>query len=368
MSYLVDRITSIESPALLLFLPIIRRNLERMIELAGDLDRLRPHVKTHKMPDLIRMLEARGVRKHKCATLAEAEMVARAGGRDVLLAYPLLGPNVRRFIELRSRHPNVAFRATVDHAEAARLLARAAIEAGGKPVPTLVDLDLGMGRTGIAPDRALELYRLVGSLPGLEPDGLHGYDGHLRQADVSERTQASVAGTEGLLALRSSLLAEGLPVPRLVLGGTPTFPIHADDQTAGVECSPGTCLLYDDSYGKRFPDLPFEPAALLLGRVISKPRDNRLCLDIGSKAVAADPQGDRLRLLNFTYNSLGPQSEEHLVVNLEDAASVPLGQCVLAVPTHVCPTCALYREAIVIDDGAIVDRWPITARDRQLQD
>jgi D-serine deaminase-like pyridoxal phosphate-dependent protein len=158
----------------------------------------------------------------------------------------------------------------------------------------------------------------------------------------------------------------GLAVPRLVMGGTPTFPVHAALDEPGIECSPGTCTLHDIGYATRYPDLPFTPAAVLLGRVISQPRPGRICLDLGHKAVAADPPGARLTLLDVPDATLGIHSEEHLVVETPDAARFVPGTPVLALPTHICPTCALHRRAYVIEDGDLVDEWEIAARDRVL--
>jgi D-threonine aldolase len=130
-----------------------------MIALAGGAGRLRPHVKTHKMAEIVRLAESLGIRKHKCATIAEAEMVAAAGGTDVLLAYPLVGANVKRFAQLVRGYRMTTFRATVDAPESARALS-AALDGLGRVVPVLVDLEVGMGRTGIVPgDGAAELYR-----------------------------------------------------------------------------------------------------------------------------------------------------------------------------------------------------------------
>ncbi len=117
--------------------------------------------------------------------------------------------------------------------------------------------------------------------------------------------------------------ARGLPEPRLVLGGTPTFPIHAALDALGIECSPGTCTLHDFGYATRYPDLPFEPAAVLLSRVISHPCPDRLCLDLGHKAVAADPPRARVSLLDVPDATLGGQSEEHLVVETPHAHRFP---------------------------------------------
>jgi D-threonine aldolase len=150
------------------------------------------------------------------------------------------------------------------------------------------------------------------------------------------------------------------------MGGTPTFPIHATDLTPGVECSPGTCVFHDAGYAEKFPDLPFTPAAVLFTRVVSQPRPGRVCLDLGHKAVAADPVGPRLTLLGLPDATLGGQSEEHLVVDAPGADQLTPGTPLLAIPTHICPTCALHSWAYVLEDGEVVDRWEVKARDRVL--
>jgi D-serine deaminase-like pyridoxal phosphate-dependent protein len=358
------------SPSLLIDRALLLRNLEAMIALARDPDRLRPHVKTHKMPAVVRLCEAMGIRKHKCATIAEAEMVAAAGGTDVLLAYPLVGPNIARLARLIRSFPETTFRALVDHPVSAEALA-AGMRGIDRPLPVLIDLEVGMGRTGIAPDdTAVALAQLIHRLPNLVLDGLSAYDGHIKDATLDARRQSAMPGIERTLALRDRLEAHGLPVPRLVMGGTPTFPVHAaldlDLPGVVVECSPGTCTLHDIGYGTRYPDLPFTPAAFLLGRVISQPRPGRLCLDLGHKAVAADPAGARLTLLDVPEATLGIHSEEHLVVETPHAGRFPPGTPVLALPTHICPTCALHRRASIIENGDFVDEWEITARDRTL--
>jgi D-serine deaminase-like pyridoxal phosphate-dependent protein len=263
---------AIPSPSLLVFREIVARNLGTMLKLARGPVRLRPHVKTHKMPALVKMVEASGVGKHKCATLAEAEMVAGAGGRDVLIAYPMVGPNVARLASLVDRFPETTFRVVVDDSDAARALSAAIERTRRGALPTLVDLDVGMGRTGIDPAAAIDLIERLQGLRGLDFDGLHAYDGHIRDADPEARRRAAQAGLNATLALRDRLEKSGIPVRCVVLGGTPTFPIHATVDEPGVECSPGTCLLHDAGYGGKFPDLPFEPAALLFTRVISRPR------------------------------------------------------------------------------------------------
>jgi D-serine deaminase-like pyridoxal phosphate-dependent protein len=157
-------------------------------------------------------------------------------------------------------------------------------------------------------------------------------------------------------------------VPRIIVGGTPTFPIYAEMDLPGLECSPGTCFLHDHGYGTRYADLAgFTPAALLLTRVISRPTSGHLTLDLGYKAVASDPPaGKRCVLLNVPDYEPVLQNEEHLVVKTPHAAQFPPGAEVYAVPTHICPTCAMHRQALVVENGNITQTWDIVARDRIL--
>ena len=353
------------SPSLLIYRDLVRSNIEAMITLARGAERLRPHVKTHKMAAIVRLCEEMGIHKHKCATIAEAEMTASAGGTDVLVAYPMVGPNIARLARLVRAYPTTAFRALVDDPDAALALSEgmAGID---QPLAVLVDLEVGMGRTGINPDQADELCALVNRLPNLTFDGLSAYDGHIHEQDLEARRLAAQPGIERTLALRERLLARGIPVNRVVMGGTPTFPVHAALDVPGLECSPGTSLLQDVGYAAKYPDLVFTPAAVLLTRVISRPRPGRICLDLGHKAVAADPPGARVKLVDMPEATLGGQSEEHLVVDTPRASELPPGTPILALPTHICPTCALHRRAYVIENGELVDQWDVSARDRVL--
>jgi len=366
-------VADLDSPALVLFEEALESNLATLIRLAGSAARLRPHVKTHKMPNLVRRCEALGIHRHKVATIAEAEMVAQVGGRDVLIAYPLVGPKLDRLMKLRAAYPETTFRVTLDHLRGLTDLEETVARHGGphaSPVPVLIDLNVGMNRTGIMPDdRAIELALKVADSPYLSFDGLHAYDGHIRDENPDERLHsAEIMVHRPWSLLRDRLIERGVAVPRIVLGGTPAFPAHAtlaaDEPTA--EFSPGTCLLHDAGYATAFPDLPFRIAAALLTRVISRPAPDLLCLDLGHKAVAADPKGPRVFFPDWPDAQAVVHSEEHLVIRSNLAADTPVGTAVLAIPYHICPTCALHRFAVVARQGKIVDRWEVTARDRVL--
>ena len=362
--YTVRNVDEIPSPALLIYPDRVEENIERMIRLAGGVERLRPHMKTNKLPEVIRMQIDRGIRKFKCATIAEAEMVAACRTPDVLLAYQPVGPNVNRYIQLVRTFPNTAFSALVDDAEAIRALSQAAVRAG-VTVNLFLDLDCGMHRTGVMPGpRAVELYRLLVASPGLTAAGLHAYDGHIRDADVAVRTRVCDAAFAPVRAMRDQLVEAGLPVPALVIGGTPTFPIHA--RRPEVECSPGTTVFWDLGSSATLPDLDFLPAVLLLTRVISRPGTNLLCLDLGHKAVASEMAPPRVELMGLPDTKAVGHSEEHLVLETDRAGEFAVGTAFYAIPWHVCPTVALHNEAVVVRNGRAGERWQVVGRARTI--
>ncbi len=364
--HLVDT-SDIVTPALIVFRDLLERNLAEMIRIAGGPSRLRPHCKTHKMSAVVRREIELGITKHKVATIAEAEMLALAGAPDIFLAYNLVGPNIRRAVEFVTRFPGVKFFVTADHAEPIAALGQA-MAAAGKSIGVLLDLDTGQHRTGVeVGSKARELYAKIAATPGLVPAGLHLYDGHNHQTDVSERRTAVLIGWEKTAAFRDELVRAGLPVPRIVCGGTGSFPIFAGLQDPAIELSPGTCVFHDWGYGSMFPDLPFTPAALLLTRVISRPTPNRITLDLGYKAVASDPpNGNRLLFPDLPDAQAVLQNEEHLVLETSRANEFRPGDELLAIPKHVCPTSALHKQVFVVSQGRVVERWSVDARDRWL--
>lgn len=353
----------IASPALLFYPERIAANISRAIEMAGGVDHLRPHIKTHKSGMLVIMHLAQGITRFKCATLAEAQLLASHFAPDVLLAYPVIGPNIGRLVDLIRRFPETRFAVVADDRGAIEKLSLA-VQAAGLSLDVLLDLDCGMHRTGVEPGtRAIELYRAIIASPGLRAAGFHAYDGHIHDTDREQRRANSTRALKPVFALRRNLEEAGSPVPTIVAGGTPTFPLYTSDRS--VECSPGTFVLWDFGYAEMLPDLPFDVAALVLSRVVSKPRGDRLCLDLGHKAVAAENPPPRVRFLNLPDANAVLHSEEHLVIESEYADRFEVGDCLYGVPKHICPTVALYDEAVVVEQGEAKDRWVIGARKRK---
>ncbi len=354
----------VPSPALLLYPERIRENIRRMIRVAGGTSRLRPHIKTHKLAEVVRMQLEQGITKFKCATIAEAEMAAGAGVKDVLIAYPMVGPNVARLLALAKTFPTTTFSCLADDPAGVHQFATA-FSNSGRTMEVLLDVDCGQHRTGIEPGvKAAQLYRLMATSSGLRAGGLHAYDGHIHEPDLTQRRELCAAAFAPVNAFRGELLSAGLSVPRVVAGGTPTFPIHA--QNDSFECSPGTCVLWDFGYAEKFADLEFLIAAVVLTRVVSKPGANRLCLDLGHKAIASENPPPRVQFLNLPDATAISHSEEHLVVESAQADRFAVGDCLYGVPRHICPTVALHSEAVVINHGMATERWRVTARERRL--
>lgn len=352
----------VPSPALLVFPERIEENLRHMIEIAGSTERLRPHLKTHKMAEVTRMQIAAGITKFKCATIAEAEMGAKCRAEEILLAYPCVGPRAKQLRQLAEHFPEVRFSTLVDCPEHLDILSNAFADSQ-MPCDVFVDLDCGMGRTGItAGDGALELYRLLADAHNLTPAGLHAYDGHLHDADLETRRQNREDAMAPVHGLRKDLEGANLPVPCLIAGGSPTFAFHAMDEAVD-ECSPGTTLLWDYGYSDAFPDLPFQHAAILLARISSKPGSNRICLDLGHKAVASEKPMP-VRFLEEPEAVVISHSEEHLVLETPRAGSYEVGDLFHGIPRHVCPTVALYNEAQAASGGHVSGTWKIAARKR----
>lgn len=362
--YVVSNLDEVYSPALLVYPDRVRQNVDTMIRYAGGTERLRPHVKTHKMAEVIAMQMGAGIDKFKVATFAEAEMVAAAGAGDILLAYPVVGPNVRRFVQLMEAFPDVRFSCIADDTAAVQGLSDA-LSSAGKSAEVMLELDNGLHRTGVAPgDDAFAVYEQIAGLPGIEPGGFHVYDGHVKELDLEARIARVETDMKPVYALKERLEAAGYAVPRLICGGTPSFPVHA--KATDRECSPGTCVFWDAGYGTKFPDLDFVPAAVLLTRVISKPTPDRLCLDLGYKAVASDNPDPRVKMLQISDAKMVTHNEEHLVMQTSDAGKFRVGEALYALPWHICPTVALHQQVWIVEGGKVTGSWKVAARDRIL--
>ncbi|MCL2472761.1 MAG: D-TA family PLP-dependent enzyme [Treponema sp.] len=353
----------IDSPSLIYYEDIIEENINKAISLAGGAERLWPHIKTHKTSALIRMQIARGIKRFKCATIAEAELCAMSGADDVMVAYPLVGPAIDRFARLRSRYTKTVFWAIGDNLGQLELLGKASISHNQTPVDFLIDVNLGMYRTGVLPARLDAFYLEAVKIKGLRIKGFHCYDGHLGIADLKGRREAVTSALEKFREVKKSLEAKGYEIPVLVMGGSPTFACHRE--TAGVYLSPGTFFVQDYASSEKYPDLPFKAGAAILSRVISHPGEDLFTIDTGTKAIAADPV-DRGVIADLPLAKPVLQSEEHWVWQLQGNNLPPIGTVLYILPAHICPTSALYPGIQVVSNGKLVNYWEVGARNRKI--
>jgi D-serine deaminase-like pyridoxal phosphate-dependent protein len=351
---------TVDTPALLVYRDRVAGNIDLMTEIAGDPGRLIPHVKTHKMREIVEMQLERGIRRFKCATIAEAEMLAQAGVSAVLIAYQLNEPKIDRYVELVKKYPRISWSSLVDNIGSARLLRSRA-----KGLSVFLDIDCGMHRTGIEPGPALELAREIRALGDIRILGLQAYDGHIRDADFEVRTARCEAAMAPVRELAARMVAEGFEAPVIVAGGTPSFTVHARHRD--LWCSPGTCVLEDYGCGTQLKEQTFLPAAVLMTRVISRPGPGLITTDLGHKSVASEnPIDKRVQFLNLDEYQVLSQSEEHLVVQVKEGNEPEIGAVLYAIPYHVCPSVALHDEARVIVDGKEVAQWQVIARRRKI--
>ncbi len=362
--YEINNIETIDSPALVIYRERVHENIRLLKQMVNnDVDRLRPHVKTNKIAEVCKMMLEAGIYKFKCATIAEAEMLALAGAKDVLLAYQPVGPKASRFIQLIIQYPTTTFSCVVDNIESAQHLLAIS---SGHPVSlnVFIDVNTGMNRTGIVAPKALFLFEALLLLGSINVIGLHAYDGHIRTTDIVLRKQ-QVAIEFGKLRILAETM-EAISNKKLVIvaGGSPTFPIHAE--LINSECSPGTFIFWDWGYKHLFPDEPFDYAALVITRVVSIIDEHTITTDLGHKSVAAENPLPRIHFLNAPNAVPISQSEEHLVVKVTDAAQYHLGNVLYGVPVHICPTVALYEAAVIIEKNNAVDEWKVIARNRKI--
>ncbi|MCL2578621.1 MAG: D-TA family PLP-dependent enzyme [Oscillospiraceae bacterium] len=355
----------VDSPALLYYPEIIRENIRKAIRIAGSPGRIWPHIKTHKLPQIVGMQRAFGIERFKCATIAEAEMLGMQGVRHVLIAYPLIGPAVPRFLRLIQKFPDTGWWACVDSEIAANQLADHADKAGLKP-NVLADVNMGMNRTGVALSDLEGFYTALAKCESLRLRGMHCYDGHIRHPDPAQRRAGCEPAAQSALEIRARLQAGGFEADTIIMGGTPTFPCHASRES--VYLSPGTLFVNDHGYSQKFADLPFTPAAALLARVISRPAPGLFTLDLGHKAISADPQGVRGIIISHPQAKAVMHSEEHWVFSLdEDDPALPaVGQVLYVLPTHICSTNALYDQVLAVEDGKVTEVWQTAARGRKI--
>jgi D-serine deaminase-like pyridoxal phosphate-dependent protein len=347
------RIEELDTPALVVDLGVATRNAERMQARCDARGlRLRPHIKTHKLPALAHLQIRTGAAGIACQKLGEAEVMAAAGLDDILMTYPLVGTRkAERFAALARE---VTMAAAGDSDVVARGLS-AALAAAGAEAAFLVECDTGFRRTGVqTPEAAAELGVLADSLPGLRFAGFMTYP-------TMPGTGAWLAAAVEAAALR------GLEASWVSGGGTPASRWEA------TECAPvltevrvGT-YVYNDRMCLSDGSAAVADCALhVLSTVVSRPAPDRVILDAGTKALTSDtaPGLDGYgQLLEYPEARVPQLNEEHGYVDLSGCEQRPeIGELVTVIPNHACGTTNMFDEVVAHRDGEVVAVWPLAAR------
>jgi D-serine deaminase-like pyridoxal phosphate-dependent protein len=362
--YMINNADEVISPSLLVYPDRIESNIKKLIEIAGSVDQLRPHVKTYKMAEIIKLQMKYGIYKFKCATISETEMAAKCGAADILLAIQPVGPNIERFFKLKQEFSNLKISCIADNEDVIIQLSDKARKTGLE-THVWLDINNGMNRTGVIPgEKAARLYKRILDSPRLVAEGLHVYDGHINDSDFSIRQKKCNDSFLPVTVLMNELKNEGISPVKVVAGGTPTFPVHALRKE--VELSPGTLLLWDYGYSSTLSDMNFLHAATLLTRIISKPGKELLCLDLGHKAVASEMPHPRIKILGLVKYEFISHNEEHLVIRTTRADSYKTGDHLYCIPWHICPTVDRHDTVYVIDDHNVTGQWHVAARKRTI--
>ncbi|MBI1846443.1 MAG: DSD1 family PLP-dependent enzyme [Candidatus Rokubacteria bacterium] len=358
----------VSTPALLLDLDRFERNLARMaahVRAAGK--QIRPHAKTHRCPEIARRQIAAGALGVACAKLGEAEVMAGAGVRGLLITTEVVPPgSVRRLMTLIAGAPDTMV--VVDNAENVRALAAAAAE-HGVVVNALVDVHVGARRTGVEPGAAaLALARLVAGARALRLGGLQGYAGQCAHVmGWKERRAASLAAMTPLMETRALLEREGLPVEIVAGGSTGTYDI--DVELGGLtELQAGSYCVMDVDYrriggrgGEMLTD--FEMALTVVATVVSVAPD-RAMVDAGLKAFSTDKPfpPEAVERPGIEYGFAG---DEHGRLTPRDPDRAPrLGERIEFFPPHCDPTFNLYDRVHVVRGSRVEAVWDIAARGR----
>jgi D-serine deaminase-like pyridoxal phosphate-dependent protein len=361
--YEIQEAEKVDSPSLIVYPQRVRENISKLIAMTGDANLLRPHVKTNKIAEVCELMMDAGINKFKCATIAEAEMLGMIKAPDVLLAHQPVGPKQERLLKLVTTFPATQFTCIIDNFTTAKELSLLFTQAGER-LQLFIDLNIGMNRSGIIPEKALQLFMDCQTLASVRIIGLHGYDGHIRDTDLSIRNQRSDEAFSRVEELKKQIEAIAQRNLQVVAGGSPSFPTHI--KRKGVQYSPGTFVFWDWGYKHLVPDEPFEYAALVITRIISIMDEQTFCTDLGHKSVAAENPLPRVHFLNAPDAIPTGQSEEHLVVKVPDTRKWKVGDVLYGVPVHICPTVALYDTAVIVENHAVVDQWKVIARTRKI--
>jgi D-serine deaminase-like pyridoxal phosphate-dependent protein len=345
-------LADLETPCVLIDLDIVEANLKRAQDEADRLGlKLRPHIKTHKLPRFAKRQLALGALGITVQKLGEAEVMADAGITDIFLPYNILGP--QKLARLKALNDRITLAVTADSPDT--VAGYASTFAADRPLTVLIECDTGMGRCGVqTPAQALALARQIALAPGLRFGGLMTYPAAGKR-DLAESWLADA---------KTMLEKGGFTCPVISSGGTPDL-FHGHAGSVVTEYRPGT-YIYNDRMQVNFGAGGWEDCALtVLATVVSRPTASRAVIDAGSKTLSSDvaQPGGFGRIIGYEDAVIKTLSEEHGVVELAAPSDLPrVGETVRIIPNHACVVSNLFDEVHLISGDAVRETVPVAAR------
>lgn len=362
----LPKLETVRTPALVVDGPLLQRNVAEMANRAREAGvEHRPHTKTHKSLAIARLQREAGAAGMTVATLREAECLEAAGFDDFLVAYPPVG--VSRAERLAQLAERARVRVALDGLEAVRILDEACRRSGVR-IGYLWEVECGTQRCGTQP--GAETARLVGQAIELaehaEFAGLLAFAGHAYLTNGSDELgRVAEAEAEAVLTTAAALAALGTDTPALSVGTTPTAH-HLHRQRGVTEIRAGNYVFNDATQVTLGVAQEDDCALSVVATVVSRPDRLRAILDCGSKALAAERLSPRTVGFGFVPGfpdlTVDRLFEEHAVLTSESPIDLKIGAHLRVVPNHACATANLHERMLIVEDGEVVDIWPVDAR------
>jgi D-serine deaminase-like pyridoxal phosphate-dependent protein len=351
--------SALDTPALLVDLDVMEANMARIVAACRAHGvAWRPHSKPHKTPDITKMQVAAGAIGVTCAKLGEAEVMAAAGIRDILIANQIVGPvKISRLIELAKRAEPIV---CVDSMDNVTELDEA-FRRSNRRLRVAIEVDIGMNRAGVQP--GLPVVSLAGEItrrPGLQFVGVEGWEAHAtRIADPAEKEHTVRDAVAALTTSAQACREAGYQVEMVSCGGTGTFP-YCVQQPGVTEVQVGGAIFSDMHYRTHY-HVDFEPALTVLAIVSSRPTPTRIVVDAGKKAMSGDAAMPAPR--NLPPILAMNVAAEHTKIELEHPSEIPgIGDKIEFTVGYSDTTVHLHEEIVGIRDGRVEAVWQVAGR------
>lgn len=359
----------LDTPVAIVDLDTLERNIKDISDFVRNVGvNLRPHIKTHKIPEIAAMQLEAGAIGITCAKLGEAEVMAdHIDDVDIFIANPLVGKEkMRRLLELAER-PNVKkLSVGLDSVEIGQPISDAAQQRGLK-IPVLIKIDVGNKRLGVAPGLpAVELAQKLEKMPGLDIAGIYTHEGHVAEATRFENLrdialQAGQDMVETAVMLRKS----GIEVKTVSVGSTPSAKITCT--VPGItESRPGTYVFYDYGLMRQGVIKEKDCAFTVLSTIVSIPSPDRALIDAGSKCLTSEMAaefGVYGYIKQMPHVPLFRANEEVSLLRLDPSKDrLKIGDKLEIIPNHICPSVNLFDEVVAVRNDRVETTWKVAAR------